>query len=55
MSTDLQTALARLDLYLERVKLALESGNRAKALSDLAELQEISRRLWEKLAKSSRR
>lgn len=51
MSDPVHGSVERLELYLARVKLAVDSGNRAKALSDLAELGEIARRLWVLLSK----
>jgi hypothetical protein len=44
------TALQRLELYLTRVRRDLETGDRSQALSDCAELSEITRRLWSYLA-----
>jgi hypothetical protein len=44
-------SLDRLALYLARVRIALNAGNRTQALADLAELAEIARRLWDRLAK----
>jgi hypothetical protein len=44
------TSLERVDLYLDRVRRALETGDRSQALSDCAELTEIARRLWAYLA-----
>jgi hypothetical protein len=52
MSPEIQTSIDRLTLYLSRVKRDLETGNRAQMLADLAELGEISRRLWNRIAKS---
>jgi hypothetical protein len=49
MDKDISTALGRLDRYLFRVKRAVRNGELALALSDTAELAEISRRLWVKL------
>ena len=45
-----QTALDRIDLYLSRVKRDLDADERAEALSNVAELAEITRRLWIYLA-----
>jgi hypothetical protein len=49
MNKDISTAIGRLDRYLFRVKRAIRNGELALALSDTAELAEISRRLWVKL------
>jgi hypothetical protein len=46
MTRSITTSLERIDLYLDRVRRALEEGDRSKALSDCAELSEITRRLW---------
>jgi hypothetical protein len=43
-------AVARLELYLGRVRRDLENGDRAQALSDVAELSEVARRFWSYLA-----
>jgi hypothetical protein len=50
MNRSTKMAIARLELYLGRVRRDLESGNRSQALSDCAELSEIARRLWVYLA-----
>jgi hypothetical protein len=49
-----EISLERLTLYLERVRRDLEAGDRASALANLAEVGEISRRLWERLARLTR-
>jgi hypothetical protein len=46
----LSVALDRLALYLSRVRDDLRRGDRNQALANLAELTEISRRLWNRLA-----
>lgn len=43
---DIATALMRLDLYLLRVKRAIQENRLGDALADCAELAEIARRLW---------
>jgi hypothetical protein len=43
-------AIERLTLYLARVKIARAAGDRTQLLADLAELAEIARRLWDRLA-----
>ena len=50
MPADITRTINRIERYLERVRSDLERGDRAQALSDLAELSEISRRLWQRLA-----
>jgi hypothetical protein len=50
MSRSVTTSLERIDLYLGRLRCDLEAGDRTQALSDCAELHEISRRLWAYLA-----
>jgi hypothetical protein len=50
LNRSVQTALARIDLYLVRVRRDLETGDRDQALADCAELSEIARRLWAYLA-----
>ena len=50
MDRSIQRSLARIDLYLARVRRDLETGDRSQALSDCAELSEIARRLWAYLA-----
>jgi hypothetical protein len=50
MSRSVEASLSRIDLYLGRVRRDLESGDHAQALADVAELHEISRRLWAYLA-----
>ena len=52
MNPSIETALLRIDAYLVRVRLDLEQGDRAQALSDCAELSEIARRLWAYLAEA---
>jgi hypothetical protein len=52
MNKDLATALGRLDRYLFRVKRAVRSGDLVVALSDTAELAEVSRRLWTSLERT---
>ena len=49
----IQTSIGRLRLYLERVERDLAKGDRAAALANLAELGEISRRLWNALGHES--
>jgi hypothetical protein len=49
MDKEISSALGRLDRYLFRVKRAIRNGELALALSETAELSEISRRLWVKL------
>lgn len=49
MDKDIATAIGRLDRYLFRVKRAIRNRELGVALSDTAELAEISRRLWTKL------
>jgi hypothetical protein len=44
------TSLKRIDLYLDRLKRDLEIGDQTQALSNCAELHEITRRLWVYLA-----
>jgi len=39
-------------MYLERVERDLANGDRGRALANLAELGEISRRLWNTLAEA---
>jgi hypothetical protein len=51
VNSQVQTSLRRLRKYLERVERDLASGDHGGALSNLAELSEISRRLWNNLAK----
>jgi hypothetical protein len=51
MPSETDQALDRLRIYLIRVRIALNAGNRTQALADLAELAEIARRLWDRLAK----
>jgi hypothetical protein len=46
MNRSVATSLARIDLYLDRVRRDLESGDRSQALADCAELTEICRRFW---------
>jgi hypothetical protein len=48
----IELTMKRLELYLERVKHDLQAGDRAGALADLAEVGEISRRLWDRLARA---
>jgi hypothetical protein len=48
-ANDITRSLERIALYLERVRDNLERGDRSQALADLAELGEISRRLWNRL------
>ena len=50
MNRSVTASLERIDLYLRRVRRDLESGDRAQALADCAELSEIARRLWVYLA-----
>ena len=50
MNRSIETALLRVDAYLARVRRDLEAGDRSQALSDCAELSEITRRLWVFLA-----
>ena len=50
MPADITHNIDRLERYLARVRSDLERGDRAQALADLAELAEISRRLWQRLA-----
>ena len=50
MDKDISTTLGRLERYLFRVKRATREGDLVAALSDTAELAEIARRLWIKLA-----
>jgi hypothetical protein len=49
MDKDISTALGRLDRYLFRVKRAIKNRELSVALSDVAELSEIARRLWIRL------
>jgi hypothetical protein len=44
MDKEISSALGRLDRYLFRVKRAVRNGELALALSDTAELAELSRR-----------
>jgi hypothetical protein len=41
--------LGRIDLYLDRVKKGLRSGNHLSLFADVAEIGEISRRLYNRL------
>jgi hypothetical protein len=50
MTRQIEISVQRLTLYLERVKRDLAAGDRASALANLAEVHEISRRLWDRLA-----
>jgi len=52
---DVARALERLALYLDRLKRDVEHGDHIQALSDCAELNEISRRLWGRLSKRTTR
>ena len=54
MTSQIQTSLARLRTYLERVERDLDAGDHYQALADVAELAEIARRLWNNLATSDR-
>ena len=51
VNSQVQTSLRRSRKYLERVEGDLASGDHGEALSSLAELSEIARRLWNNLAK----
>ena len=53
MQSSVKTSLARLHVYLERLERDLAAGERTQALSDCAEIAEISRRLWSQLEQSS--
>jgi hypothetical protein len=46
----IQTALARIRLYLDRAEDSINRGDSTGALPHLAELGEIARRLWLALA-----
>jgi len=46
VNSQVQTSLHRLRVYLERIERDLASDDRSSALANLAELGEISRRLW---------
>ena len=50
VNSQVQTSLSRLRKYLERVERDLASGDHGEALSSLAELGQIARRLWNNLA-----
>jgi hypothetical protein len=50
MTRDLKTSLERLTLYVERVRRDLAGADRPSALANLAEVAEIARRLWNRLA-----
>jgi hypothetical protein len=49
MTEKIQTALARIRLYLDQVEAALSRGDSAGALPHLAEVGEIARRLYNHL------
>ena len=49
VNTQIQTSLRLLRLYMQRVERDLASGDRNQALANLAELNEIARRLWTNL------
>jgi hypothetical protein len=51
---DIATAIGRLDRYLFRVKRAIRKDDLITALADTAELAEIARRLWNKLAETNK-
>jgi hypothetical protein len=50
VSSQIQISLQRLRTYLERVERDLVNKDRNQALANLAELAEISRRLWNRLS-----
>jgi len=52
MNARIQTSLDRLHTYLRRLERDLEAGDRNEALANVAELGEISRRLWNVLAET---
>jgi hypothetical protein len=52
VANNITRSLERIALYLKRVRDNLERGDRSQALADLAELSEISRRLWNRLQRS---
>lgn len=45
------SSVNRIRLYLDRVEKAIQSGEKYDALADLAEVNEISRRLWDIVSK----
>jgi hypothetical protein len=49
-ANNITKSVDRLALYLARVRDNLLRGDRIQALADLAELAEISRRLWIQLS-----
>jgi hypothetical protein len=53
MNQAIEKGRKRLVVYFLRVSRALDSGKREQALSDLAELAFIARRLWEDLSKET--
>jgi hypothetical protein len=54
MHADIIRSIDRLELYLSRVKADLGRADRAQALADLAELAEISRRLWQRISQTAK-
>ena len=50
MNARIQVSIQRLHTYVKRIERDLASGDRSSALANLAELNEIARRLWNNLA-----
>jgi hypothetical protein len=55
LAQKIQVSLGRLRLYLERLERDVPEGDRSQALSDCAEISEISRRLWDTIVAGMKR